>query len=215
VPVKLPTVAEEQSLSAISATGLDDVWVAGLQTDQRYGTDGVGWNTMVAHWDGASWTVDSTPNRTIPANYQEGVVALSPTDVWAAGYSLDGSGMTETLLPHFDGQSWSIVPSPSPGNDYNVLWGIGTDGADGVWAVGSEPTSSFAVAHWDGARWSNVDAPRSSAPYGSWLADVVTLSPTDAWAVGVQNFGPKPHTALIEHWDGTSWSVAPAPPPSG
>ena len=37
------------------------------------------------------------------------------------------------------------------------------------------------------------------------LRDVAALSPTDAWAVG---FGTN-YQALVEHWDGTSWSIVP------
>jgi len=258
--VPIPNGAQEIPLSDIATTGPDDVWVVGEQTGRMYEKNTVGWNTMVAHYDGTSWSVMATPNRAIEVDYLEGVVAQSPTDVWAAGYSQDVHGIPLTLLLHYDGKSWRIVPSPNPGDDYNVLWGIGTDGAGGVWgighygdhgghttalflrwtgtawervdptpdphwsvtglsgssaqdvwAVGSEPTGSFAVAHFDDTRWSSVDAPGSSGPYENWLYDVVTLSASDAWAVGVQNFGPDPHAVLIEHWDGSSWSVVPAP----
>jgi hypothetical protein len=38
------------------------------------------------------------------------------------------------------------------------------------------------------------------------------VSATDGWAVGTQFSGP---TALIEHWNGTSWTQVPPPPISG
>jgi hypothetical protein len=56
----------------------------------------------------------------------------------------------------------------------------------------------------DGA-WHRVAAPPAGGEVR--LNAVVTLSPTDAWAVG------KNGTALIEHWDGVSWSVFPGPTP--
>lgn len=45
------------------------------------------------------------------------VVARSSNDVWAAGSFKNEStgGQSRTLLLHWDGTSWSIVPSPSPG----------------------------------------------------------------------------------------------------
>src|SRR5438477_4879932 len=39
-----------------------------------------------------------------------GTVAITDKDIWAVGYSYSGS--TVTLAEHFDGTSWSVVPTP-------------------------------------------------------------------------------------------------------
>jgi hypothetical protein len=36
---------------------------------------------------------------------------------------------------------------------------------------------------------------------------VAAISPTDAWAVGEQNL----NQTVIEHWNGTAWTVVPSP----
>jgi hypothetical protein len=42
----------------------------------------------------------------------------------------------------------------------------------------------------------------------------VALSPTDAWLVGNQPSASASYTALIEHWNGASWTVV-QPPNTG
>lgn len=260
--------------AAIDAFGLDDAWAVGVQYGaewvDKYGEPNVGFDTLTMHWDGSTWSVVGSPNGAPRHNFLEGVLALSPTDVWAAGYA-ERRNHPRTLTLHWDGDAWKVVPSPDPGDDFNVLWATGTDrvgrvwaighygdrrspfmalylrwtgeawevvpgppgealhqtptaisGTSGseVWAVGSGPTSSFLVAEWDGEVWSSVDAPLpgGETPFPPQLADVVALSPTDAWAVGryqeaVNLEGGAEVLALIEHWDGTAWRVVEAPPP--
>lgn len=43
---------------------------------------------------------------------------VSANDVWAFGdyYAADGSGQIFTLVLHWDGINWKIVPSPSSAN---------------------------------------------------------------------------------------------------
>ena len=60
-----------------------------------------------------------------------------------------------------------------------------------------------------GAAWTAAPLPAISGSGG--LEDVAASSPTDAWAVG-HRFDPgdqKGHT-LIEHHDGTSWTITPS-----
>ncbi|HLJ81535.1 MAG TPA: hypothetical protein VKT52_08625, partial [Ktedonobacterales bacterium] len=69
--------------------------------------------------------------------------------------------------------------------------------------------------------WQVVPSPAidvSNSTFGARLHSVAVVSATDVWAVG---FGPQPggpayvKQTLIEHWNGTSWSIVPSPnPPS-
>jgi hypothetical protein len=108
------------------------------------------------------------------------------------------------LVEHWDGTSWSIVSSPAfaGANAFSVSADSSTD----VWATGGQT-----ILHFDGTSW-------SSRTLGAEvnLVGVVALSPTSVWFVG--SFGTDLRfTTLIEHWDGTSFSVvsSPNPNPSG
>jgi S-layer homology domain len=59
-----------------------------------------------------------------------GVTALSPSDIWAVGAN------GQTLTEHWNGSSWSVVSSPSPGSSYNYLNGVTAISSSDVWAVG-------------------------------------------------------------------------------
>jgi hypothetical protein len=160
------------------------------------------------------------------------VVAGARSDAWAVG-SAPGN---RTLIEHWDGQTWSPVPSANPGAAQG-LRGVAQAGPNQAWAVGYEepPDGSPNIAlieQWNGQGWSVVST-GSSTP-GSELNAVAALSPSDVWAVGQSQAGgsnpttstsaasrpsgpvpspPSSFGALIEHWDGGHWSTLTSPNP--
>ena len=112
---------------------------------------------------------------------------------------------------------FELIPSPNaPGN--NVLTGVAVIADNDIWAVGYSYTSTThfetLTEHWDGARWTIVPSPSPSSI--SQLLAVNATATDDVWAVGVQLPGsPLPSETLIEHWDGSQWSVFPSLNPPG
>jgi hypothetical protein len=41
-----------------------------------------------------------------------GVAAVSSNDVWAVGVTSNG-GLSATLVEHWNGTSWTVIPSPN------------------------------------------------------------------------------------------------------
>jgi len=163
-------------------------------------------------------TVDS-PNQGDRQNVLLDVKALSPTDVWVVGEWNPGVPPTETgrrtLTEHWDGSTFSIVPSPNadwPGVDKSTLEGVSGVSSRDVWAVGyaqdfGSLRSTTLTARWDGAAWRLVPSPNpagDSLPNG--LTSVAAVSSTDVWAVGAAGFPQKP---LILRWNGSVWTVVP------
>jgi hypothetical protein len=70
--------------------------------------------------------------------------------------------------------------------------------------------ASTFVVHFNGTNWQSVPSPnvgKSSAFNG-----VVALAPDNVWAVGSSgDVSDGPTLTLIEHYDGSEWSVAPSP----
>jgi hypothetical protein len=169
-----------------------------------------------------------SPNVGSFDNRLHDVAVLSATDAWAVGYTQLGDvARAETLIQHWDGTAWRVVPSPNRlladnDNASNVLQGVTAIAPNDVWAVGftvsyHQPYRTLAM-HWDGSRWSIVDTP-SPGPSYNGLNDVTAVGPNDVWAVGgAPTFGPgftpidasSPGYAL--HWDGRSWSAVPGAP---
>src|SRR5439155_22453256 len=61
--------------------------------------------------------------------------------------------------------------------------------------------------------WSIVISPNTSATQHNFLFDVTCASASDCWAVGYYSTGGvgSVHQTLIEHWNGTAWSIVSSP----
>jgi hypothetical protein len=159
-------------LFGVAARTRHDAWAVGVRSR------GGGGETLVEHWDGTRWMVVPSPSPSAapgrrPYAILRAVTAISPTDVWAAGYSGGvRSPVTRTLIEHWDGRRWTIVPSPnvrsSRGVINNILFAISGSRRDDVWAVGSWGSvpggyagrGDHALAlHWDGRSWSRSTTP--------------------------------------------------------
>jgi hypothetical protein len=154
------------------------------------------------------WSVANGPTL---SPYINDIDALSATDIWAVGSNF---GTIESLTIHYDGSTWSVVASPSPGAN-NVLASVATVASDDVWAVGwtlVRENQPF-VVHWDGTQWTEVPTPRVNGRT-ALLLGVDAVGPDDVWAVGYSTTnGGSRYRSLAEHWDGSSWSIAPTPRP--
>jgi hypothetical protein len=153
------------------------------------------------------------------------VAVVSATDVWAVGFGPQLGGPAyakQTLIEHWDGTSWSIVPSPNPPSAYSEveLDGVFALAANDVWAVGYgdnppgvvSPLDITVIEHWDGTSWSIVPSPNPDHDENQ-LHSIAGVASNDLWAVGGRGDGNTccPFESLIEHWNGTSWSVVPNP----
>lgn len=119
------------------------------------------------------------------------------------------------------------MPTPAPSLEYTILRDIDMRTATDGWAVGhysavvgsSSESRAFGM-HFDGVNWIQTPMP-SPAPYPGganvqlWAVDA--LSANDVWAGGTQrmqvNGGWVNQQVLVEHWDGSAWSVVPSPLP--
>ena len=167
------------------------------------------------------WSLIKSPMLGSGDNSFGAASAAAPGDVWAVGNFLPDDpnanpDATLTLAAHYDGTSWSITPTPNAGPNFNTLFGVSATGGQ-AWAVGVRQSNNFQdralVEHWDGTNWQIVDVPQ---PGGGrdMLFSVSARSPSDVWAVGQQQVRDDgPFSTLVEHWDGTTWSVVPAANP--
>jgi len=67
------------------------------------------------------------------------------SDLWTVGYGTNGSGITQTLVLHFDttSSSWLVTSSPNIGTSNNILRGMGkVTGNDAYFAVGNYHSKS-------------------------------------------------------------------------
>lgn len=193
-------------LASVSAASANDAWAVG--TYYPFGNSPLA--TLAEHFDGTRWTAYPLPNVGKQENTLLSVSMPSPGKAWAVGYYVSGKFKQSTLIEHFDGLSWSVVPSVSPGAEQNILYGVAAISDADVWAVGGEEDSAglwhTLTEHWNGARWSVVPAVDVGVNGNQFYA-VKALASNDVYAVGQEAGAGFPNRALIEHWDGNAWSV--------
>src|SRR5206468_2266231 len=95
------------ALYGVSGASGRDVWAVGSYSD------GTTFHTLIEHWNGTTWSLASSPS---PDDRAElfGVTALSSTNAWAVGDSVQSGVGQFALIEHWDGASWTVVPSPTP-----------------------------------------------------------------------------------------------------
>lgn len=171
-------------------------------------------NQVIEQWNGTQWSVYPGPvfgAGQQPALY--GLTAISGNDIWAVGNLLVNGETLEALFEHWDGIAWTATTGPF----YGFFQAVSADASNDIWAVGYSGNVTFSE-HYDGASWTLVKTPNvGSGP--NTLRGVVALAPNNVWAAGYSTSTTQPpqghydvptHT-LVEHYDGTSWSVVSSP----
>ena len=198
------------ALNGASAASATEAWAVG--TNENPGGNPF---PIALHWNGSSLTAISMAAPSGVGGTIGGVVDLGPGNAWAVGSKTDlATNTSRTLIEHWNGTAWSIVPSPNPDaapGDNDELSAIDAVSATDIWAVGSDDhppaSNTLLFEHWNGTSWTAVQSP---APVGDDFGlGIETISPTDAWAVGTASFT----STLAAHWNGTSWSIVPTPSP--
>lgn len=111
--------------------------------------------------------------------------------------------------------TFHIEPSPNVGSKTNLLNAIYAVSPQEAWAVGwyntgntGSPTDRHPlILRWDGSDWSLADNPELDNKRG-YLSGVWAAGSGDIWAAGVLMGSQDQQSTLIEHWDGSRWSVA-------
>lgn len=207
-----PDIVVDNTLQGIEAIAPDDIWTVGFANNPNGPQYSI--QTLALHWDGTDWSIVPTPNAPMDWNRLYGVAATSTNDVWAVGTSQDVAYVPlRTLIQHWDGTEWSIVPSPSPGTVFNELRAVAAVSANDAWAVGfcaGWYRRSTLILHWDGASWNRVPSPNPNGEFASnELYGITAFSADDIWAVGVSGTADYAYAPLALHWDGTAWTAVP------
>src|SRR6266704_1947881 len=192
--VPSPNGSSTSNLSAVAAVSANDVWAVGSSGNQRSGAQ-----TLIEHWNGTSWSVVKSPSPATGNNELFSVSAASASSIWTVGFLTNNTSQTpigQTLIEHWNGSSWSVMTSPSPGSGGD-LRAVAAVSAGNVWAVGYySPNSSSIqtlVERWNGTSWQVV----KSANIGTspTFSAVAAVSAPNVWAVGVAD-----SNTLTEHY---------------
>jgi hypothetical protein len=177
-------------LLGVAAAAPTDIWAVGWKNS------GNGLQSLLLHYDGTGWTEGAAvPKVGTGDNVLTGISAVSSKDVWATGYYVDGP-KHKTLTLHYNGTTWSHVPSANGADGTDILMGIEASSPTNAWAVGFEYRAALrhyvaSTQHWDGSSWTAFPSAISKdTTQDSAMFDVAKAPDTSqAWAVG--RFGPR------------------------
>lgn len=185
-------------LNAITMRTASDGWIAG-QDDAN--------NTLVLHYNGATWTQVNDPALTQLAI--RSVAAPAPNDVWMVGYHTDV--VPPAAIVHYNGVHWTVENSPYPNT---MLSSMAMTSPGEGWALSdipieqipSVPTSIRLVArilHYRNGVWEQQASFTGSKMPPFELSALAMRSASDGWAVGSQG--------MLIHYTGGQWRQVQSP----
>ena len=118
-------------LGAVGGAAANDVWAMG-----KTGPDINSPQVLALHWNGAAWSVVSTPTQTGFSSFNA-VEALATNNVWAVG-----SANGQSLIERWNGSVWKVAPLP-PLQDPSSLSAIASGVKRSLWAAGFQATGQL------------------------------------------------------------------------
>lgn len=185
------------TLSGVSCPSTTSCWAVGDAASRSAS------KALMEHWNGVSWSIVTIPS----AGGLSSVSCANPTSCSAVGSAIE----------HWNGTRWSIEAGAVPPRSFDggaapigvscpstttcIAVGVAdrANGQPGVW-----------VEDWNGTSWKYVSSPDLHTSY-SLLYSVTCARTTDCWAAGTE-LGKTPGLhPLLEHWNGTQWSLVNTP----
>lgn len=121
--ITIPNPVKGVSLYAVSSLSPNDVWAVGTY-EYNFGA--------VMHWDGIKWNTEYGAN--VADGDLHGVAAISSSNVWAAGYRMEGPWRIPIVI-HTENSKWVSVDSPKPLAEIGFS-GVAKDPNGGIWLAG-------------------------------------------------------------------------------
>ena len=115
-----------------------------------------------------------------------------------------GDNAGRTLAEHWNGSAWTVTHT---WRLTAFLEGVACTAGFQCMATGNRVRGRVFSEFWNGSGWHVVtpEWPKGSA--GAALVGVTCVNARDCWSVG-SKFNGAEGTSLIEHWNGTNWSIA-------
>ena len=202
----------------ISAVSPIDIWAVG--NAQRFATSGnprFG-EAITAHWDGSAWTLHVPPHPAGETQFDQlgGVAALPGGFAWAVGSSDAFATNGGAIIDHLASGAWTEGTGASlgvGGGGFATYDAIAAVSNSNVWVSATTSDNRHRFQHWNGSRWTSYTVPgeTSSSTTISQILAIKAVSATNIWAVGDVSTQGAGEVTLIEHWNGTAWSISATP----
>jgi hypothetical protein len=215
---RTPKLTGNHALSGVSCTSARACTAVGNATSTAtpFGV------TLAERWNGRRWTVQPTPS---PGRYTDdtlsGLSCTSAAACTAVGSVTSGqSSLQVTLAEAWNGRKWAVQPTSKPGQG-QLMWlsGVSCPSAAACVAAGyNGAAAGVTLAEaWNGTAWASQRTPNPTGAQPSALSGISCPSAGACMAAGhatnqASIFGD---VTMAERWNGSTWTVIPAPSPAG
>jgi hypothetical protein len=204
----VPSGAMFSALNGIGCVTTANCWAVG------HAGSGSAPRMLFEHWNGAKWLL-------VPGPVVSGATASNLFGVWCVnGSSCDAVGdyqvgsSEKPLDLHWAGIKWKqVIMSAPTGAQITIPKAITCLAVTNCWAVGQYFAGGMQrdlVEHWNGTSWKLGSAPAPTGATATMFNAARCLGGTNCWAVGAYNT-VSGQWDLVEHWNGTKWSVVNTP----
>jgi hypothetical protein len=200
-----PKGATGKSLYGVSCTSASACTAVGYYSNASTSS------TLAERWNGTTWAVQSTPTWT--SGLDEAVSCTSASACTAVGYAVkdDGNGNVVTLAERWNGTTWAVQSTPSPGGSWgSYLDGVSCTSAWACMAVGYYYNASgyglTLAERWNGTTWAVQSTPNPPAGDYGELLGVSCTSASACTAAGDYSTVPGFEGTLADRWNGTTWA---------
>ena len=180
--------------------------------DEVLGGVGPAHQPLVESWNGATWSLVTTPPPGPGDSLLSGITCPAANDCVAVGH-VYVDGTAQALVESWNGSAWMIVPSPDPSFGDTMLFGVSCPTTKACTAVGANDATGpdqTLVETYNGATWT-IEPSANNGTAANALQAVSCSSAVKCMAVGdfVNNFGNsnQAENTLIESWNGVSWTI--------
>lgn len=198
----------EPEMQAVAALSPTNAWAVGEATSFTANTHGRG--ALIEHWDGTAWKLVPNPLQDSVSAALNAVTAISATDIWTVGYQPGVNGRQIPLTEHWDGKTWTSVPTPavptgSPLASFSAVSAVGGQ----VWATGFQGQpgrwGTQLIERFNGTAWTVISGAPGIVPQGGM--SLYAAAPDDVWTTTwtsdqIQEF---------LHWNGRTWTAVKTP----
>jgi hypothetical protein len=158
---------------------------------------------LAEQWNGTKWAVEPTPSL---YGGLTGVSCTSSTFCIATGPQLE----------QWNGTAWTVQAAPKSAGGLDAVSCVSQTFCMAVGPGNGDPTAPALAERWNGTSWAVVPTPRFDGHPAQSLSllSVACTSASACTAVGhglERGVPDTPYAALVEHWDGTHWTIQKTP----
>jgi hypothetical protein len=218
-PIPEPAGAESAVVAGVSCGGPTSCVAVG--NDELSPAAPYYGETTAELWNGATWSVLSTPNPTWSGVNTASLTAVSCANATtctavgsSAGFAVGGASQVP-LAERWEDGAWVIQSTPDPaGTLTSTLYGVSCAGTGTCEAVGNLDADNVLQSQamsWNGTTWALQTVPVPAGDLESVLKAVSCSAANACTAVGSYIDAAGTQLPLIERWNGSTWTIERVP----